>query len=303
MYLSADDDKDVYGFTLEESTSPPELTKIGEVEDDVTGVAVYVSETSHSDYLFVASKDVIAVYGGDFDLLGTMSLSGMEDIEVQGLNLYQAAMSKYPSGAVTFAIESEEVTGFGAASLDGALQKLGVAPNTGYDPRHRTGCRQKSPICDDCSLAGYCLDVGKQASCECFYGFDGPECQLYTCTDDCSGQGTCVGPNICKCDDGWGGLQCSFLLVEPLFETDANGGDGDDPAIWISPVSRELSRIVTTTKSEEGAGLSVFDLTGNLLQRFEAGEPNNVDIIYGFQAGNRSIDLAFAACRTDDTLW
>ncbi|KAJ6445137.1 PhyL [Purpureocillium lavendulum] len=88
----------------------------------------------------------------------------------------------------------------------------------------------------------------------------------------------------------------------PSFETDAAGGDGDDPAIWISPISKAASRIITTTKSRQGAGLSVFNLSGHLLQTVSAGEPNNVDIIYSFRAGNRTIDLAFAACREDDTL-
>ncbi|KAK6951718.1 hypothetical protein Daesc_006241 [Daldinia eschscholtzii] len=101
---------------------------------------------------------------------------------------------------------------------------------------------------------------------------------------------------------GWGGLYCAFKVVQPVAETDAHGGDGDDPAIWISPTNRSDSRIITTTKSEEGAGLSVFDLNGKLLQSIDAGEPDNVDVIYNFQAGNRTMDLAYAACRTDNTL-
>src|SRR5262249_26589812 len=53
---------------------------------------------------------------------------------------------------------------------------------------------------------------------------------------------------------------------------------------------------------EVGAGLGVFDLNGSLLQTIAAGEPNNVDVIYGFQAGDKVIDLVYAACRTDNTL-
>jgi 3-phytase len=93
------------------------------------------------------------------------------------------------------------------------------------------------------------------------------------------------------------------LLVEPRYETDANGADGDDPAIWISPEAPELSRIVTTTKSGEGAGLAVYDLEGNQLQIMYSNEPNNVDIIYNFAVGDRTVDLAYAACRGDNTLW
>ncbi|KAH8150331.1 uncharacterized protein LAJ45_05542 [Morchella importuna] len=89
----------------------------------------------------------------------------------------------------------------------------------------------------------------------------------------------------------------------PKYETDPNGSDGDDPAIWIAPGnSTENSRIITTTKSELGAGFGVFDLTGKKLQTMAAEEPNNVDVIYDFPVGNRTADLVFAACRGDNTL-
>ncbi|EEU40051.1 uncharacterized protein NECHADRAFT_103311 [Fusarium vanettenii 77-13-4] len=300
MYLSVDDDKDVYVFPLKESTKAPEITKFGEAEDDVTGVATYVPKKG-SDYLFVAQKDKVAVYDSSFKLKGTLTLTGYEDIEVQGLNIYQASTSKYPAGVLTYAIESEEVNGFGVTSLDKVLKKLGISENTKYDPRKVKTNPEKEPICRTCDNSGYCLKDRKQ-KCECFAGFTGSKCDKYTCVDKCSGHGKCVGPNECKCNKGWGGLHCSFLLIEPTYETESRLGDGDDPAIWISPESPEKSRVVTTMKSGKEAGLGVFDLAGNLLQSFPAGEPNNVDIIYGFQAGDRKVDLAFAACREDDTL-
>jgi 3-phytase len=67
-------------------------------------------------------------------------------------------------------------------------------------------------------------------------------------------------------------------------------------------VDRGLSRIITTTKSAKVAGFGVFNLDGKLLQTIPAGEPNNFDAIYGFQAGQRKVDLAFAACPEDDSL-
>lgn len=302
MFVSADDDKDVYVFDLAESTARPVISKIGEAEDDVTGVAVYVSATAGVDYLLVSMKDTVAVYGPPFNLLGNLKLVGHEDIEVQGLGLYQGSTSKYPSGALTYAIEAEDVTGFGVSSLDGAIQALGLKVNTQYDPSVPAGSKS-SPICSSCSGNGYCTRNGKGLECSCFAGWQGKTCKVVTCEDNCSGNGKCVGPNQCKCKDGWGGLHCSSVLVEAAAETEANGGDGDDPAIWISPTDRSQSRIITTTKSEQGAGLAVFDLSGKLLQTMAAGEPNNVDVIYGFQAGSRKIDLAFAACRADNTLW
>ncbi len=301
MFFSADDDKDVYVFNLAESTAPPAISKIGEAEDDVTGVAVYVSSTPGVDYLLVAMKDTVAVYAPPFNLLGNLKLIGHEDIEIQGINVFQGATSKYPSGVLTYAIEAEDITGFGISSLDGAIKALGLKANTKYDPA--VGCDKPSTICSACSNNGFCAKNGKGIECSCFAGFTGKSCKTYTCEDNCSGNGKCIGPNECKCNDGWGGLHCSFVLVQPVAETEANGGDGDDPAIWISPTDRGQSRIITTTKSAQGAGLGVFDLSGKLLQTLPAGEPNNVDIIYNFPLGDRKVDLAYAACRADNTLW
>jgi 3-phytase len=301
MFFSADDDKDVYVFNLAESTTGPAISKIGEAEDDVTGVAVYVSSTPGVDYLLVAMKDTVAVYAPPFKLLGNLKLVGHEDIEIQGVNVYQGASSKYPSGVLTYAIEAEDITGFGISSLDGAIKALGLKANTKYDPT--VGCDKQSPICSACSNNGFCAKNGKGIECSCFAGFTGKSCKAFTCEDNCSGNGKCVGPNECKCNAGWGGLHCSFVLVQPVAETEANGGDGDDPAIWISPTDRAQSRIITTTKSAQGAGLGVFDLDGKLLQTIPAGEPNNVDIIYNFPFGDRKVDLAYAACRADNTLW
>jgi 3-phytase len=301
MFVSADDDKGVYVFDLAESTAAPAISKIGEADDDVTGVAVYVSATAGVDYLLVAMKDTVAVYAPPFNLLGNLKLVGHEDIEIQGLSVFQRSTSKYPSGVLAYAIESEDITGFGVSSLDGAIQNLGLKVNTKYDPT--VAGTKTSPICSACSDHGFCTKNGKGIECSCFAGWHGKSCKTYTCEDNCSGHGTCVGPNQCKCNAGWGGLHCSFVLVQPVAETDANGGDGDDPAIWINPTDRAQSRIITTTKSEEGAGLGVFDLSGKLLQTIPAGEPNNVDVIYNFQAGSRKIDLAYAACREDNTLW
>jgi 3-phytase len=93
------------------------------------------------------------------------------------------------------------------------------------------------------------------------------------------------------------------VAVKAKYETEANGGDGDDPAIWIHSTEPSQSKIVTTTKSEEGEGFGVFDLKGKLLQQLSAKKPNNVDIIYSLPVGNGTIDLAYAACRGDNTLW
>lgn len=294
MYVSVDDDEKVYTFALAESTAAPNITAVGGADGDVTGLAVYVAEKS--DYLFVAQEDKVAVYNQSFSLQATLTLIGLEDIEIQGLAIYQASTDDYPHGVLTYAIESDPSTGFGITSLD-MLKRVGIKPNTNYTPRLPS--TQHNPICASCTNNGFCTDN----TCECFTGYTGPKCTKHTCVASCSNRGTCVGPNECTCRSGWGGPHCSFLLVEPTYETDARPGDGDDPAIWISPVKREDSRVVATIKSGDAAGLGVFDLKGRLVQEFAAGEPNNVDVIYGFDVGGRTVDLAFAACRADDTLW
>lgn len=304
VYVSGDDDANVYAFPAAEATAAPAVAVLGRADDDVTGLATYVS--TQGDYLFVAQEDVIVVYDTAFQPLGTLSLTGDEDIEVQGLGVYQGATDAYPAGVLTFALESETGQGFGLSSLETAFETLGLDVNTAYDPRQQPSKPPYTPVCSECHHSGFCRDGSRCSgapSCDCFAGFAGKTCDAFTCRRNCAGHGTCVGANACRCDNGWGGLDCAFRVVEAVAETDASGGDGDDPAIWVHPGDRSLSRIITTVKSVVGAGLGVFDLDGKLVQTIAAAQPNNVDIIYGFQAGDRTIDLAYAACRGDNTLW
>jgi 3-phytase len=291
VYLAAEEDKTIYTFQAEESTAAPTISVLGEAEDDVSGLAMYFG--SESEYLFVAQTDVLAVYSPSFELLGSVKFTGPEDLEIAALSIYQRSSTRYPSGVLAYALESDDGEMFGVSSLAPLFETLDLDPNTTYTPR--SGRSSGGP-----RKTGFELRDGSLA---CFAGWKGRYCSEVTCPKSCSGHGRCVGPNQCRCDASWAGPDCSFALVRPKYETDPNGEDGDDPAIWISPVSPGASRIITTTKSEEGAGLAVFDLTGKMLQTVSAGEPNNVDVIYGFKAGNRTVDLAFAACRDDNTLW
>lgn len=304
VYFSTKDGKKVYTFKAEESTATPAVEVLGKVGEDVAGLAVYVGKSA--DYLLIAQEDVVAVYSAKLKLLGSMKLTGVEDAEIEGLSVYQRKTKQYPGGFLTYALEHEEGKSYGISSLESAFKSLKLDINTKYDPSSTyrdNNC--KETISDDCNFSGFSNRSPRRSgySCSCFAGFTGKSCQTATCTDNCSGHGKCVGGNECRCDAGWGGLHCSFMMVQPKLETQANGLDGDDPAIWISPNSADQSRIITATKSEEGAGLSVFDLDGKLLQTQPAGQPNNVDMIYNFTLGNnRTIDLAYAACRSENTL-
>lgn len=291
VYLSGDDNT-VYTFKAAESTKAPKIKALGQVADEVTGLAVYVAP--ETDYLFVGQSSAVNVYSQKLELKGSLTLTGAEDIEVAGLSLYQSASPQFPDGIICYAFESDSSEGYGISSLEPVFTELGLEPNTTYSPRNVHSSLQGP------QQNGF---RDENSSLKCFAGFTGKHCTKFTCPKSCSGNGKCVGPNTCQCKSPWAGPDCSWVGVKPKYETDANGGDGDDPAIWISPVSANQSTIITTTKSELGAGFAVFDLAGNLLQTVPAGEPNNVDVIYGFPIGDHKVDLAYAACREDDTLW
>jgi len=80
--------------------------------------------------------------------------------------------------------------------------------------------------------------------------------------------------------------------------------DADDPAIWIHPKNPELSLLMATDKKADVGGLYVFDLEGNILQRFDnISRPNNVDVEYGFKINDSySIDLAVLTERNKQCL-
>ncbi|KAF1994122.1 thermostable phytase [Amniculicola lignicola CBS 123094] len=295
VYFSAED-RALYSFQAREEVKAPEIKTVSEGME-VAGLATYTSE---GDYLFVAHDEVVDVYDEKLTLKGSIALNGVADLSIEGgLSILQSSATGYSSGALALAFEGEDGSGAAIGSLDGVLAPLGIKPNTKFSPRD-SPCKQcDTPICDRCSGNGFCAS---RNTCQCFAGFAGHDCGKIVCKNECSRNGQCVGPNTCKCRDSFAGPDCSFKIAKAKFETDANGGDGDDPAIWIHPKTPAQSRIVTTTKSEEGAGFAVFDLEGTLLQHQPAEEPNNVDVIYGFKAGERAVDLTFAACRGDNTL-
>ncbi|MBC8401908.1 MAG: phytase [Candidatus Marinimicrobia bacterium] len=70
----------------------------------------------------------------------------------------------------------------------------------------------------------------------------------------------------------------------------------DDPCIWIHPTDPSLSTIIGTHK-KEGAGLLVYDLAGNEIQRVQDGRMNNVDIRYNFSLNGKLVALVTAGNR------
>ncbi|PSB56865.1 hypothetical protein C7B61_20250, partial [filamentous cyanobacterium CCP1] len=78
----------------------------------------------------------------------------------------------------------------------------------------------------------------------------------------------------------------------------------DDPAIYVHPTDSALSLVITALKN---GGLQVHNLDGELLQTIAPEDPedlryNNVDVLYGFQLGDETVDLAIASDRANDTI-
>ncbi|KKA30920.1 hypothetical protein TD95_002612 [Thielaviopsis punctulata] len=299
MYVASDASPDVYAFALNETTTAPfSVQKAFTAQQEVEGLAMYRADNA-SDVLFVGQKDSVALYSTRaYQVLATAAITGLDKLSLKGIALSQTASAAYPSGALGFAYKSksdETPHGFAVADLTPIVSSLPFLPAAADLPPSPA---VNNPISAACSQRGYAVN----GTCACFAGSTGSSCAEFTCSE-CSSHGTCVGPDTCACSIGWGGLGCSFAMVPANYETETTGSaDGDDPAVWVSPESSEKSRIITTFKSEIGAGLGVFDLQGKLIQKFEAAEPNNVDVVYGVKAGNRTVDLAVAGCRGDNTL-
>lgn len=89
------------------------------------------------------------------------------------------------------------------------------------------------------------------------------------------------------------------LIVKPVIETARTtmpGPDADDVAFWIHPTDPTKSMIIATQKE---AGYSIYDIDGKtLLDRLPAEiRYNNVDVIYGFNLGGETIDVALFSDR------
>ncbi|MHC4428820.1 MAG: phytase, partial [Planctomycetota bacterium] len=90
------------------------------------------------------------------------------------------------------------------------------------------------------------------------------------------------------------------VSVEATAETDPTPLDSaDDPAIWIHPTDPSLSLVIGTDKS---GGLVVYDLAGQQLQFIPGGQPNNVDVRYGFPFDGGFVDVVGTGDRSDDTI-
>src|SRR5881628_1843479 len=73
------------------------------------------------------------------------------------------------------------------------------------------------------------------------------------------------------------------------------GDAADDPAVWIHPQDPALSLILGTDKL---GGLHTYNMDGSEQQLVSDGsKPNNVDVLYDFKLGGRTVDLAVGSVR------
>lgn len=89
-----------------------------------------------------------------------------------------------------------------------------------------------------------------------------------------------------------------FISVKPFAETvpvDTQGDAADDPEIWVNPTDIQKSLVLGTDKKR---GLMVFDLKGQLVDRFDIGKLNNIDLRAGFPFEGRDMVLVGASDRT-----
>ncbi|KAH8597188.1 hypothetical protein B0O99DRAFT_618200 [Bisporella sp. PMI_857] len=298
--LFGGNDKKLYTFPASDVSTTPAVMVSATTEEEIVGAAVYHLAGDGFLYL-VAFEESISVYSSNLTEIGTITIEG-EGFELSDIAIFQNSIGGAPSGSIGYAFESDDLgKAFGVSSLDQVFTILNINQNIEWSPR-TNATEVGLPTCptvNNCGVGGIC---SSQTSCACYSGFTGADCSQITCLNDCSGNGLCRGANNCECNAPFTGDDCSVFSVTAVYETDASGADGDDPAIWLA-ADPTVSRIITTTKSEDNPGLTLFDLEGNKLQSISASEPNNVDIIYSFPLSpNKTTDLAYAGCRGDNTL-
>jgi len=90
--------------------------------------------------------------------------------------------------------------------------------------------------------------------------------------------------------------------LSPILITEQTAVDTDDPAIWINREDPSQSLILGTDK---GGEIYVFDLDGKIIPEKTVtgmGRTNNIDLAYGFQLGDETIDIAMSTDRGNNKL-
>lgn len=87
----------------------------------------------------------------------------------------------------------------------------------------------------------------------------------------------------------------STYVVKATIVTEKSLNDTDDPAIWINFSDPSKSLVLGTDKGDSTGAIYVYNLEGKIdssLSAFNLQRPNNIDVEYGYQHGNETIDIA-----------
>lgn len=97
-------------------------------------------------------------------------------------------------------------------------------------------------------------------------------------------------------------LQADITEIKATAQTQAMprlGDVADDPAIWFNQTNAERSLIFGTNKT---AGLHSYNLQGQQKQFLATGRLNNVDVAYQTKLADKTIDIAGASLRDDNSI-
>ncbi len=97
-------------------------------------------------------------------------------------------------------------------------------------------------------------------------------------------------------------LALDFPQVHAMAQTTmvASSDDAaDDPCVWIHPDDKSKSLIIGTNKR---SGIDIYNLQGEMQASYPVGRVNNVDVRYGFQLGDKRVDIVVATNRSHNGL-
>jgi 3-phytase len=88
----------------------------------------------------------------------------------------------------------------------------------------------------------------------------------------------------------------------PVVQTYSDGTDDDqdEMSVWVHPTNPTQSTLIASDKS--GGTVYVYDLAGNVIQKFSSPQPGNIDVRYGVRLGAQCVDVVAFNERTENRI-